>query len=58
MQHFQCIIIRNHPETVIVCMRGGCSLVAEHFAGMWEALASIPGIRKRKKTTFLSVRLV
>lgn len=41
IQHFHCISISNHPETVIVCRRGGCSVVAENFACVWETLSSI-----------------
>lgn len=41
MQHFHCISIRNHPGRVIGCRKGGCSLVAENLAGVWEALLSL-----------------
>lgn len=29
---------------------GQCYSVIEHFPGIWEALNSIPGIRRRAKT--------
>lgn len=42
----QSISIRTHQGRVTACMKGGCSLVAEKFAGVWETLSSILSARK------------